>query len=302
MTKLSIIMPAYKEPFLQRTIDSVLETSELGDQMEIIVSWDGPEFVEPHDDHPRVRAVQLDENRGMRATINAGIEAAQGEFILKLDAHCLVGPGFDRIMVENCEKNWVATPRKYSLNDELWERNMRRPCKDSYYLEFPILGRNGYGLAPATCREWRRRQLGNGENIVDTMSFEGSCWIADREYFLGCVGYLDDRMTTYGKFHSESIEIALSYWLDGGEVKTITKTWYAHLKKMPRHYKARIFNRVGKESISYTWAAKHWMNEEHGRQKSFSWLIDKFWPLPGWPDNWKEVWYDNLAGLENGVG
>jgi glycosyltransferase involved in cell wall biosynthesis len=297
--KLSCILPAHKEPYLQKTLDSFLGTSELGEQVEAIVVWDGTEFEESVKDDTRVKIVRLDKNLGMRAAINAGIEAAQGEFIMKLDAHCIVGLGFDRIMVENCAENWVLTPRKYSLNDELWERDLvYRPFKDSYYLEFPVLGRNGYGLAPATCRQWRRH-IGNGD-ILDTMGFEGSCWIANKNYFMNCVGYLDDRPTTYGKFHSESMEIGLNYWLGGGEVKVITTTWYAHLKKMPRHYSAGLFNRIGKESIPYTWAAKHWMNDEHGKPKPFSWYIDKFWPIPGWPDNWKAVWEKNLMEFENG--
>jgi hypothetical protein len=44
------------------------------------------------------------------------------------------------------------------------------------------------------------------------------------------------------------------------------------------------------------------MNEEHGKPKSFAWLIEKFWPIPGWPDDWKEVWCRNLAEWESGNG
>jgi len=31
-------------------------------------------------------------------------------------------------------------------------------------------------------------------------------------------------------------------------------------------------------------------NEEPNMIHSFSWYINKFWPIPTWPDNWQEVW------------
>ena len=294
--KLSVIIPAYKEPYLQRTIDTLLQTSELGNQLEIIAVWDGVDFMEPLNNHPRVKAIQLNQNQGMRAAINAGIENAQGEFIMKMDAHCLVDKGFDRIMVENSEDNWMVYPRRYSLNMEPWSIDKRRPSWNSFHLQFPVLGKRGYGLAPTTCRAWNR-QMGSGD-ILDSMGFEGSCWMANKKYFTGCIGLLDDRVTTYGPYHSESTELAMNYWLGDGKVKVITKTWYAHLRKRPRHYSMGLFSKMGRASVSYTWATKYWMNEEHGKPKSFSWFIDKFWPIPGWPDNWKEVWQKNISELE----
>ena len=294
--KLSIIIPAYKEPFLQRTIDSLLQTSELCDQLEIIAVWDGLEFMELLNNDPRVKIVPLSQSMGMRAAINAGIETARGEYIMKIDAHCLVDQGFDRIMVANCADNWVVYPRRHALNMEAWDLYPNKLAQNSFHLQFPVLSRNGYGLGPMTSVEWNKKM--RSADILDSMGFEGSCWMANKKYFTNCIGLLDDRLTTYGPYHSESTEVAMNYLLGGGEVKAITTTWYAHLRKLPRHYAMGLFSKVGKVSVPYTWVAKHWMNEEHGKPKSFSWLIDKFWPIPGWPDDWKEVWRRNLSELE----
>lgn len=297
--KLSIIIPAHKEPFLHKTISTLLERSELADRLEVIVIWDGTEFVEEVTRDPRVRVGFLTRHEGMRCAINAGINIAKGEYVMKLDAHCSVEQGFDRVMVENTQDNWVLYPRRYSLNETTWGINTEgRPARDSYFFRFPELTDLGYCLYPATCREWDRK-IGLG-NILDSMCFEGSCWMVNKKYFQNAIGALDD--DNYGPYDAESTEIALNYWLGGGEVKVITDTWYAHLTKRPRHYTAGVFVKLGKERRSRTWSAKHWMNDEHGKPKPFSWLIEKFWPIPGWPDDWQEVWEKNYEVIGDHPG
>lgn len=299
---LSIIIPAHKEPYLQKTIDTVLSTSELDGRLEIVVIWDGTEFEEAIRDDMRVKVVRLPEYRGMRGAINAGIEAAQGKYLMKLDAHCSVGQGFDRIMLENGEVNWVLYPRRYALFEPDWSitDTSFRPPRDSYHFRFPELNKNGYGLNPYTCRWWDRKM--GSDPIIDSMGFEGSCWMVNRDYFKKCIGLLDDRIETYGPYHSESTEIAMNYWLGDGEVKVNRKTWYAHLTKRPRHYKTGVFMRMCKDSNKYTWATKFWMNDEHGKSKPFRWLIEKFWPIPTWPDDWQKVWQKNYETLGDNPG
>jgi hypothetical protein len=35
-----------------------------------------------------------------------------------------------------------------------------------------------------------------------------------------------------------------------------------------------------------TW---YWMNDQwSGAKYPMKWLIEKFWPIPGWPENWEE--------------
>ena len=53
--KLSVVIPSYKDPLLVRTINSLLESSELGADLEIIAVLDGykPDFELVND--PRVK-------------------------------------------------------------------------------------------------------------------------------------------------------------------------------------------------------------------------------------------------------
>ena len=84
MTKLSVVIPSYKDPLLHKTIDSLLENSELGDALEIVVVLDGYWPKVPIKDDKRVTIVHLGKNRGMRGAINIGVLASTGEYIIWL--------------------------------------------------------------------------------------------------------------------------------------------------------------------------------------------------------------------------
>ncbi len=287
----SIIIPAHREPYLQKTIDSLLKGARA--DIEILAILDGWEPDKPIRPDKRVRVIKLNKHLGMRAAINTGISEAKGKFIMKCDAHCAFGAGYDRILSKYCADNWLVIPRRYSLSDTKWQRNMSRPVCDYHYLTFPT--QNGkYGITisnPAWTGQTNHRK-DHKYDIDDTMTFQGSCWMANKKYFLKHVGFLDDRAETYSPFGAEPLEIGMKYWLGGGQVKVIKKTWYAHLSKRQSHYQNGLFTKRYKENQarSRTWAAKHWMeNEEPGMIHPFSWLIEKFWPVPTWPED-RNLW------------
>ncbi len=276
---LSIIIPSYKDLLLQKTVDSLLENAE--GEIEIIVILDGYQLNVPLKYDSRLRVISLDRRLGMRAAINAGLTEARGDFIMKIDEHCVVDKDFDRIMIENCKNNWLMIPRRYSLDEENWKRNESKPIIDYHYLSFPRESQYGKGLFVVPWHKYNKLE------IDDTMIFQGSCWFANRKYFMKRVGLLDDNLNTYGTFVGEQHEIGLKYWLSGGEVKVIKKTWYAHLCKRKRHHKLLGTQfKVKKENVVFqNWVADHWMNDkEPNMAHPFAWLINKFQPIPGWPE------------------
>lgn len=283
MARLSIVIPSYREPLLQKTIDSLL-ASAVGD-IEIIPVLDGCDAEVAGD--VRVRPVKLRRNRGMRAAINAGFDVATGEYVMKLDAHCHFKLGYDRTLTENCANNWVVVPRRYYLDETNWSRNKRKPVRDSHFLAFPVETAYGYHLSPAYSKEWNAK-IGRG-NLLDSMTFQGSCWVVNKKEFQRRVGKMDDSPTTYGRFACENLEVGMAYWLDGGAIKINTMTWYAHLFKRADHYKtggySRSYKKWGSTISGYTWAAKRWIEDSR-----FPVFLDKFWPVPTWPENWREVW------------
>src|SRR4051812_34437626 len=100
MDKVSIIIPDRSgQPYLQQTVDDLITKAE-GD-IEIIVVADG---VWPNPilkDHPLVTLLhhgEVHNNYGMRESINKGVAISTGKYIMKIDEHCSVGQGFDRIL------------------------------------------------------------------------------------------------------------------------------------------------------------------------------------------------------------
>jgi len=262
--------------------------------VEIIPVFDGED--QKQDDliyDPRIFPV-VKKHEGMRAAINAGVEASHGTWIMKTDAHCAFAPGWDTQLVKDSKKDWLMIPRRYSLDGEKWERNEKRPVVDRHFLSFPGDRDSSsleYGYSLQVMNTWHKAP----EGVSDTMIFQGSCWFANREYFMEHIFPLDD--VNYGPFTFEQEEIGLKYWLGGGAIKVNTNTWYAHLSKRKKHYDSKEFSRKNKrpqDMIKYNeWGTDHWMNnKEPNMVHPFSWLIEKFWPLSGWPENWQEE-YDN---------
>ncbi len=293
---LSIIIPAYREPFLNKTIDSLLENATR--EIEILPVIDGYIPSEPIRQDPRVKVIELEQNTcGMRGAINAGLTKATGDFLMKLDAHCVVGQGYDKILTEDCAENYLVIPRRYCLDEKTWDKDSSRSAMDYHYLNYPVKTEYGYSMATNIYKGPQNR-IRTGF-LDSTMTFQGSCWVAQRKYFMEHVGYLDGRMETYGTFGDEPLEIGMKYWLGGGQVKVDKRTWYAHLSKRPRHYVEGLFSRKYKKAkwvaSQHTWAAEHWLNnDEPGMVHPFSWLIEKFWPIPTWQENWQELWAKHL--------
>jgi len=291
MGNLSIIIPAYKEPYLNKTIDSLLANA-VG-EIEIIVVLDGEVPEEPVREDPRVRIIALRDNLGMRGALNAGIAGAKGDWLMKVDAHCVFCPGYDKILKEDCAENWLMIPSRYSLNETTWTKGNDDRAKNYHYLSYPLMPEGLYGHS-IQVQNWDLR--GRDEFIIDdTMTFQGSSYFVNRKYFLEHIGYYDDRLETYATFSQDQQEVGLKYWLGGGEVKVNKKIWYAHLRKSKGHYKSGKFSFLHKKDQyrkqGDLWCTKHWMNNEEPNMKyKFEWLVDKFWPVPTWPEDWRKQW------------
>lgn len=290
---LSVIIPSFNEPYLLNTIDSLLENAQ-GD-IEIFVHVDDGIRVKFPRKDPRVKFQYSKSPLGMRGGINKGLAQAKGKYIMKCDAHCVFAPGFDKIITKNMEDNWLVIPRRYSLYADGWKRDMRFPPKDYHYLTYPATsGHFGVAMFPI---EWKERAAQKKDYLIDdTMTMQGSCYVAQRKYFMKRIGFLDDNPKTYSPFGAEQMEVGLKYWLGGGEVKVNKNTWYAHLFKNSRYYSevAGDASRKHKMNIQskggWAWATKHWMNNEEPEMvHSFKWLIEKFMPVPTWPSD-KSLW------------
>lgn len=282
---LSIVIPSRNERFLPQTVQGLLDNAR-GD-IEIVVALDGywPDPALPEDS--RLRLVHSGTPRGMRGGINAAVALSRGEYVMKLDAHCMVDEGFDLKLQEDMDDEWVVIPRRKRLDAEAWEiADVGKPDVDYEYLSYPS-DPNDFGGPGLNGKIWTDRAFSRKDVLVDeNMSFQGSCWFMKRTFF-DFLELMDEE--NYGPFWNEAQEIGLKAWLCGGKVMTNKKTWYAHLhkgKKYGRGY--RMDNSWLTKGASFT---KRWMSDDawHKQTLPFASLIERFWPVPTWPDD-RTLW------------
>ena len=279
MSKLSIIIPARNEVFLSQTVNDLL--TKAVEDIEIIVVLDGYWPDPPLQEDKRLHIIHRGKPLGLRNAINSAAEIAKGKYILKCDAHCLFGDGYDEILKADCESNWISIPRRYSLDAINWCRKEKHPI-DYLYLECPSISKHG-DLAGVVWNERNYNVELEKVLIDDLLTFQGSCWFMHKDYFFE-LGKLDEE--NYGTFRKEPQELGFKCWLSGGRVIRNKKTWYAHLhkgKQFGRGYSLR--NTDWKKGDEYN---KKWITNSawSGQTKEFKWLVEKFMPMPGW-ENYK---------------
>lgn len=264
----SVVIPARNEQYLSKTIDGLLTNSS--GNIEIIAVLDGywPKYEELSFDK-RVNYIHFTDARGMRNGINKAVDLANGRYILKTDAHCLWAKGYDQVLKESHQENWVVVPRRYSLDKETWT-NKNKPPVDYMYLSKDLHG-----------REWTDKNAITETlpKIDDLMSSQGSAWFMTKDYY-NSLDLLDE--SKYGSFWQEFQEIGLKCWLSGGEVKINKNTWYSHLHKdkiMGRGYRLG-----GDEQDNAAKEMNKWLTEKVFSKQihDINWLIEKFKPVPTW--------------------
>ena len=215
----SAVIPSYKDPNVIPTIKSLLDNSELGSELEVIVVLDGfePDFELVND--PRVRYIKLGKNRGMRGAINAGVRVAQGKFILRSDQHCMFGKGYDRILSETCEPNWIVTATRYSLDTEKWEKMDVPPVN---FEKLKIQGGVKFSGQKWPSRDEELKDV----MIAETMAMQGSMWMMPKAWWEKVIVELQTE--GYGQMYQDSHEMIFKTWKAGGKMMLNKNTWFAH--------------------------------------------------------------------------
>jgi hypothetical protein len=207
---------------------------------------------------------------------------ARGEYLLKLDAHCMVAEGFDLALQDDCDQDWIVVPRRYALDPEAWKidtSNSKYPV-DYHYLSYPW-ERPEDGKVGLHGTVWTERRRERADlDFDDEMSSQGSCWFMDRRHWAR-LGEMDS--VHYGNFIHEFQELGLKTWLGGGSVKINKRTWYAHLYKGKRYGRMYSMGENGHKA-AMKWCQQYWMNDQWPQAtRTMRWLVEKFAPVPGWP-------------------
>lgn len=279
MAKVSIIIPARAEKpeNLQRTLKSIYENAE--GEIEVLVGFNGEPFYDLLA-YPNLTILPFTRNVGIKTNINALAAMADGKYLMKLDAHTAVGKGFDELLKANMESDWIVTPR-FKIIREDWSiqtRNGEQEFYDYFYLCCPFT--DPKGLRFKAGGHWPERTKERLDTLIDeTPQIHGSCWFMTKDRFFKLGGFpLQD---PYGH-GQEPLWLGLKNWLMGGKVMVNKNTWYAHLHQnsSQRGYPE------DKAATEYTYnvTAEHFL-----RQEGFEEFVQKFMPMPTWPQNWKEL-------------
>jgi hypothetical protein len=299
--ELSLLIPARNEEFLQKTIDDAL--ANIQGETEIIVVLDGVWM--PLQQHERVTVLFHPVPVGQRAACNDAARLAKGKYVMKVDAHCAFDKGFDVKMIEAFRKvgdDATMVPVMYNLHGFDWVcpdghrryQSPSGPCTEcGKPTEKDILWkRRKHKKSTSYCfdcephfqyfNDFCKRPEGQGE-ITETMSLQGSCFMMTRQKYFD-LGINDESLGSWG---SQGIEVACKTWLSGGSVMVNHKTWYAHLFRT----QGGDFGFPYKQSENQIQGAKKavrelfYDNKWPQQVRPLSWLLERFWPVPGWSDD-----------------
>lgn len=300
MAELSVVIPARNEMFLAKTVENILSNIE-GDT-EVIAVLDGTWADPKVPDDPRVTVLHYSKSVGQRAATNRAVMLSKAKYIMKCDAHCAFDKGFDIKMIREMHDDWTMVPLMKNLHafDWICKNGHRRyqgpsgPCKecgepttrDVMWEAKPSPNSVSYCFDSAPhfqyFGDWPKRPAGRGE-ITETMSLQGSCFMLTRDKYWE-LNICDEN---FGSWGSQGIEVAVKTWLSGGAVMVNKKTWYAHMFRTQGGDFGFPYPISGSDQEKAKKFARDlfFNNNWPLQKKPLSWLVEKFWPVPGWTDD-----------------
>ena len=206
----SVIMTALDEPYVNKTIDDIIDKS--GPLLkEIIVVDDVSEEPIQHDE---ARVIRNKERKGLIWGRNHSTGLAKSEVVLSLDPHCKVEKGWLEPLCDVLEQNEssIVVPGTRSLNPEKWKSFGTEAFKTvwDWDLEF----------------RWAK-----GENPF-TPAVAGHCFAFKKDWW-ETAGRFDEGMKIWG---GENIEFPLRTWLFGGSVICVKDSHVSHWFKKQFQY------------------------------------------------------------------
>lgn len=305
--ELSILIPARNEMFLARTIEDALQQSRA--DTEIIAVLDGEWANPPIPQNPKVNVFHTGKSVGMRAATNYAARLASGRYFMKVDAHCAFDEGFDLKMLEFHHKvgdDVTSVP----IMRNLWAFDWK--CHNCGFKKYQ-------GPTPGECEnckcatKWKRKMVWKGKSnpqswaycfdaephfqyfeeykhrpetitmrdklgYTESMSLQGSCFMCTKENYWK-LKLSDENLGNWG---NQGIEVAAKTWLSGGKVLINHATWYAHMFRTQGGDFSFPYELTGVQTTKKNVKKVFWETGFEGQKYPLSWLVDKFWPVPGW--------------------
>lgn len=310
---LSILIPARNEMFLATTVNDILSNIEGNTEIIVVLdgAWDDPKV--PED--PRVTVVYQSTAIGQRASTNKACRLSNAKYVMKCDAHVAFDKGFDVKLIKAMEghDDWTVMPRLYNLHVFDWkcnkcgsrwyqgptprhcmvnEKDQNPHCDNTSDFERVMVWKPRMNRRSDFMRfdndlhfqyfpEFGKRPEAQGE-IADLMSLLGACFMLTRERYWD-LNICDEE---YGSWGGQGTEVACKSWLSGGRLVVYKGTWYSHLFRTQGGDFGFPYVQSGKQiEHARQMNRDYWFNNSWPKQtRPLSWLVEKFWPVPGWTD------------------
>jgi len=266
---ITVIIPSRKERYLEATIQDVM--AKATGPVEVIAILDG---CDPPERTPGAVYLKTD-GIGMRASINLAVDAASYNYLLKLDAHCMMAPGWDAQLLTDHIPGCVQVPRRYRLDPEKWEKGTE--YFDYQHIIFPLK------FNPPQLHGFKspERQLAHADILIDdTFTFQGSGWFMEKEHYRACGLLWVDEYES--QMQGEPEDIGFCTRQRGGRLLVNKNTYMAHWYK-PKETGRGYFMDSRKAGRAYAYAYQRWV---HDNKDLFTKTVEQFLPLSGWPKDW----------------
>lgn len=207
----SVIITALDEPYVNKTIDDIIEKS--GSLLKEIIVIDDCSS-EPIS-HPEAKVLRNSERQGLIWGRNHGAELAENDVVVSVDPHVKVTKDWLKPIAEKLRKNYkcLAIPKTKCLDPVEWkEINLNAPGYKTYW-------------------HWNLDFYWSHTPGPWTPAVAGHCFAFTKKWFYEAGG-LDTEMKIWG---GENTEFALRTWLFGGSVE-IVDCWIAHWFKEKFQY------------------------------------------------------------------
>jgi hypothetical protein len=153
------------------------------------------------------------EKEGHRVLTNRMAKAARGKYLLRIDAHSTMSPGWDARMKASCGPTTLLTPVIDALDEETWTGKGR----DMAMVVLTPTMQNTYPIFAES--------ITDRPDEIETMSILGCTYMMQKEYYWhheGC----EEALGTWG---AGGLEWVFKVWLTGGRVIARTDTVCCHL-------------------------------------------------------------------------
>lgn len=229
----SVIIADLFEAHLQQTIDNLKEMAD--GPIEIVVKTD-------------------DDSNGMRHMLNQAADEAKGEFLFKLDGHCIMTPHWDMILKETCvNPNDMVVSRIKEIDEKNW-------CMTDRGFDFVKINPD---MGVIKCGNFTETD----PDVMETMASIGCGWLIRKQRF----NELEQNWTRLGRYGQLGAEWALKIWLSGGRLLVHRDVTCGHLFR-----KQLVSGGVSTEDSRKLLGARFQMGLGPQQIRPLRWLADRF--------------------------